>query len=172
MKKNKVEEIKKVAQEKARQGEKKAKASYAQAAKKEEEGKKKVEEANQGLAEKKDKLQKPAQQLQAGPKPDEVMKISKEMSDLAREVKKDEETSRWGMSEEEAAQEDQAWSKVGTKGRYVHQQKRFSARVFRLCMSHLSAPRTSSNNLSVMSRPEATAKKITSGSYSQIDCAW
>ena len=57
--------------------------------------------------------------MQGGPKPDEVMKISKEMGDLAREVKKDEETSWWGMSEEEAAQEGQAWSKVGTKGRYV-----------------------------------------------------
>ena len=41
------------------------------------------------------------------------------MGDLAREVKKDEETSWWGMSEEEAAQEGQAWSKVGTKGKYV-----------------------------------------------------
>ena len=69
-----------------------------------------LEEANQVLAEKKDKLQKLAQQLQAGPKPDEVMKISKEMGDLAWEVKKDEETSWWGMSEEEAAQEGQAWS--------------------------------------------------------------
>ena len=46
VKKNKVEGIKKVAEEKTRQGERKAKASYAQAAKKEEEGKKKVEEAN------------------------------------------------------------------------------------------------------------------------------
>ena len=63
VKKNKVEEIKKVAEEMARQGEKKAKASYAQVAKKEEEGKQKVEEANQYLAEKKDKLQKLAQQL-------------------------------------------------------------------------------------------------------------
>ena len=105
VKQNKVEEIKKVAEEKARQGEKRSTASYAQAAKKEEEGKKKVEEANQGLAEKKDKLQKLAQVLQAGPKPDEGVKISKEMGDLAREVKKDEETSWWGMSAEEAAQE-------------------------------------------------------------------
>ena len=48
-----------------------------------------------------------------------MVKISKEIGDLAREVKKDEETSWWGMSEEEAAQEGQAWSKVGTKGRYV-----------------------------------------------------
>ena len=46
VKKNKVDEIKKVAEEKARQGEKKAKASYAQAGKKEDEGKKKLEEAN------------------------------------------------------------------------------------------------------------------------------
>ena len=75
VKKNKVEEIKKVAEEKTRQGEKKAKASYAQAAKKEEEGKKKVEEANQGLAEKKEQLRKLAQQLQAGPDPDQVGKI-------------------------------------------------------------------------------------------------
>ena len=119
VKKNKVEEVKKVAEEKARQGEKKAKASYAQALKKEEKGKKKIEEANQGLAEKKDKLQKLVQQLQTGPKLDKVMKISKQMSDLAREVKKDEETSWWGMSAEEAAQEGQVWSKVGTKGRYV-----------------------------------------------------
>ena len=52
--------------------------------KKEEEGKMKVEEANQGLAENKDKLQKLAQQLQAGPKPDEVVKISKEIRVLAR----------------------------------------------------------------------------------------
>ena len=56
VKKNKVEEIKKVAEEKTRQGENKAKASYAQAIKKEEEGEKKVEEANQGLAENKEKL--------------------------------------------------------------------------------------------------------------------
>ena len=108
VKKNKMKEIKKVAEEKTRQGEKKGKASYAQAAKKEEEGKKKVEEANQGLAEKKEKLRKLAQQLQAGPDPDQVVKISKKMGDLAREVKKDEETSWWGMSEEEAAQEGQA----------------------------------------------------------------
>ena len=67
-----------------------------------------MEEANQGLAKKKEKLQQLAQQLQAGPKPDEVVKISKEMGDLAREVKKDEETSWWGMREEEAAQEGQA----------------------------------------------------------------
>ena len=103
VKKNQVEEIKKVADEKTRQGEKKAKASYAQAAKKKEEDKKKVEEANQGLAEKKAKLRKLAQQLQAGPDPDQVVKISKEMGDLARDVKKDEETSWWGMSKEEAA---------------------------------------------------------------------
>ena len=77
----------------------------------------KVEEADQGLAERKDKLQKLAQQLKAGPNPDEVVKISKELVDLAREVKKDEDTSWWGMSEEEAAQEGLAWSKVGTKGR-------------------------------------------------------
>ena len=57
--------------------------------------------------------------MQVGPKPDKVMKISKEMGDLAREVKKDEETSCWGMSEEEAAQQGRTWSKVGTKGRYV-----------------------------------------------------
>ena len=119
VKKNKVEEIKKVAEEKARQGEKKAKASYAQAAKKEEEGKQKVEEADQGLAEKTEKLRKLAQQLQAGPNPYQLVRISKEMGDLAKEVKKDEETSWWSMSEEEAAQEGQAWSKVGTKGRYV-----------------------------------------------------
>ena len=90
IKRNKVEEIKQAAKEKARQREKKAKATYAQAAKKEEEGKRKMEEANQGLAEKKDKLQKLAQHLQAGPKLDEVVKISKEMGDLAREVRKDE----------------------------------------------------------------------------------
>ena len=36
------------------------------------------------------------------------MKISKGIGDLAREVKNDEETSWWGMSEEEAAQEGQA----------------------------------------------------------------
>ena len=41
------------------------------------------------------------------------------MGDLVREVKKDVETGWWGMSEEEAAQEGQEWSKVGTKGRYV-----------------------------------------------------
>ena len=29
------------------------------------------------------------------------------------------ETSWWGISEEEAAQEGQAWTKVGTKGTYV-----------------------------------------------------
>ena len=73
--KNKVEEIKKVAEKKTSQGEKKSKASYAQGAKKEEEGKKKVVEANQGLAEKKEKLQKLAQQLQAGPDPDQVVNI-------------------------------------------------------------------------------------------------
>ena len=44
--KNKVEEIKKPAEEKIRQAEQKAKASYAQVAKKEEEVKKTVEEAN------------------------------------------------------------------------------------------------------------------------------
>ena len=108
VKQNKVEEIKKVAEEKARQGEKKAKASYAQAAKKKEDVKKKVEEANQGLAEKKEKGRKLVQQLQAGPDPDQVVQISKEMGDLAREVKKDEETSFWGISEEDAAQEGQA----------------------------------------------------------------
>ena len=48
-----------------------------------------------------------------------MVKISKEMGDLASEVKKDEETSWWGMSEQEAAQEGQVSSKVGTKGRYV-----------------------------------------------------
>ena len=78
-----------------------------------------MEEANQGLAEKKDKLQKLAQQLQAGLKPDEVVKVSKQMGDLAREVKKDQGRSWWGMSEEEVAHQGQAWSKVGTKSRYV-----------------------------------------------------
>ena len=48
-----------------------------------------------------------------------MVKISKEVGDPAREMKKDEETSWWGKSEEEAAQEGQAWSKIGTKGRYV-----------------------------------------------------
>ena len=42
VKRNKVEEIKIETEEKARQGKKKAKASYAQAVKKDEEGKKKV----------------------------------------------------------------------------------------------------------------------------------
>ena len=119
MKKNTVEEIKKAAGEKVKQGEKKAKESYAQAGKKEEEGKKKVEEANPGLAEMNDTLQKLAQRLLACPKPDEVVQISKRMGDLAKEVKKDEETSWWGMSEEEATQEGQDWSKVATKGKYV-----------------------------------------------------
>ena len=34
-------------------------------------------------------------------------------------AKEDEQTANWGMMEEEAKQEMQAWSKVGTKGRYV-----------------------------------------------------
>lgn len=46
VRKKKVEEIKKVAEEKARQEEEKTRVSYARAARKEEEGKKTVEEAN------------------------------------------------------------------------------------------------------------------------------
>lgn len=46
IKKNKVQEIKKVAEGMTRQGEKKAKVLYTQAAKKEEESKMKVEEVN------------------------------------------------------------------------------------------------------------------------------
>ena len=34
-------------------------------------------------------------------------------------VKEDEQTANWGMMKEEAKQEMQAWSKVGTKWRYV-----------------------------------------------------
>ena len=45
------------------------------------------------------------------------------------EVKKDEETSWWGMSEEESSQAGQAWSKVGTNGRYVDITTAFFAEV-------------------------------------------
>ena len=56
IRRNKVEEVKKVAEEKAKQSEKKAKAMWAQGAKKQKEGKKVGEEANIKIGEKKKEL--------------------------------------------------------------------------------------------------------------------
>ena len=120
IKRNKVEEVKKVAEEKAKQSEKKAKATWAQVAKREEEGKRVVEDVNIKIAEEKKQLFELTKKLLKLAEDGETfMKAAQEVVALSKIVKEDEQIANWGMTEEEAKQEIQAWSKVGTKGRYV-----------------------------------------------------
>ena len=121
IRKNKVEEVKKGAEEKARQSEKMAKAIQAQVAKKEEEGKQVVEEANIKIAEKKKQLLELTKQLPELSEDGETFaKAAQEIAALSKMVKEDKQTANWGMMEEEAKQETQAWYEVRTKGKYVN----------------------------------------------------
>ena len=92
-----------------------------QVAKNEEKGNKVVEEANLMIAEKKKELAALTKKLPKLVENSEVFaKVVKEIVLLSELVEEDEQTANWGMTEEEAKQETQAWSKVGTKSIYVY----------------------------------------------------
>ena len=120
IRRNKVEEVKKVEEEKAKQSEKKAKPTWAQIAKKEEKGKKVVKEDNIKSVETKKELVELTKKLPELVEDGETFaKVAQDIVALSKMAKEDEQTANWGMTEEKAKQETQAWSKVGTKRRYV-----------------------------------------------------
>ena len=109
VRRNRMKEVKKIAEEKGKQSEKKAKVKWAQVAKKEEEGKKVVEEANIKIAEKKKQLVELMKKLpELGEDGETLAKAAQEVADLSKMIKEDEQTANWGMTEEEAKQETQA----------------------------------------------------------------